>query len=134
MTATEKIFVKIITPEKPFYVKEVLSVVIPAKDGPYAVLPHRAPAMKLLTAGVVSITEEKGQHKRYFVTNGVSKIRDGGCTLLVREATDADEINAESVRKRLASFENRVAKGEPLEPMEKETVGYLRMIAGCLAK
>lgn len=134
MTVKEKIFVKIITPEKPFYVKEVVSVVIPARNGPYAVLPHRAPAMKLLNAGVVSIVEEEGQHKRYFITNGISKIRDAGCTLLVREAADADEISAESVRKRLTAFEERIAKGEPLEPMEKETVEYLRMIAGCLAK
>lgn len=134
MTAKEPVFVKIITPEKPLYVKEVASVVIPAKDGPYAVLPRRAPAMKLLTAGVVSITETDGASRRFFVTNGVSKIRDAGCTLLVREAADAAETDAAAVRKRLSSYEERAAKGEPLETMEKETVEYLRMIAGCLAK
>ena len=42
MGEQDSIFVKMLIPQKPFSVKEVLSVEIPAVDGPYLVLPRRA--------------------------------------------------------------------------------------------
>lgn len=133
MTEAESIFVKILTPEKPFLVKEVLSVEIPAAQGPYLVLPRRAPAMKILKNGVLVLTEE-GKTEQYLITNGVAKIRDNSCTVLVKEVLDVEDVQIEEIKKRLSVFEEKIKKEEQLDPLETEKNAFLQMIVGYFAK
>ena len=133
MAETESIFVKILTPEKPFLVKEVSSVEVPAQNGPYLVLPRRAPAMKLLKQGVIVLTEE-GKTERYLTTDGVIKIRDNGCTILVKEALNAEDANLDEIKKRLAVFEEKENRGEPLEAPEIKKKAFLQAAVGYFEK
>ena len=57
MAEQESIFVKMLIPQKPLSVIEVAGVEIPAVEGPYLVLPKRAPAMKMLKAGIVVLKD-----------------------------------------------------------------------------
>ena len=133
MAETESIFVKILTPEKPFLVKEVSSVEIPAQNGPYLVLPRRAPAMKLLKQGVIVLTEE-GKTERYLTTDGVVKIRDNGCTILVKEALNAEDVKLDEIKTRLAVFEEKEKKGEALEAPEVTKKAFLQAVVGYFEK
>lgn len=133
MAESESIFVKILTPEKPFLVKEVSSIEVPAQNGPYLVLPRRAPAMKLLKQGVIVLTEE-GKTERYLTTDGVVKIRDNGCTILVKEALNAEDVNLDEIKKRLAVFEEKESRGEPLEAPEAKKKAFLQAVAGYFEK
>lgn len=133
MAETESIFVKILTPEKPFLVKEVSSVEVPALGGPYLVLPRRAPAMKLLTQGVIVLTEE-GKTERYLITDGVVKIRDNGCTILVKEALNTEDTNLDNIKKRLAVFEEKEKNGETLEAPETAKKAFLQTVVGYFEK
>lgn len=133
MAETESIFVKILTPEKPFLVKEVSSVEIPAQNGPYLVLPRRAPAMKLLKQGVIVLTEE-GKTERYLTTDGVVKIRDNGCTILVKEALNVEDVKLDEIKKRLAVFEEKEKNGEALEAPEATKKAFLQAVVGYFEK
>lgn len=133
MAETESIFVKILTPEKPFLVKEVSSIEVSALDGPYLVLPRRAPAMKLLTQGVIVLTEE-GKTERYLITDGVVKIRDNGCTILVKEALNAEDTKLDEIKKRLAVFEEKEKNGNALEAPEMTKKAFLQTVVGYFEK
>ncbi|MCQ2914409.1 MAG: hypothetical protein MJ247_04370 [Alphaproteobacteria bacterium] len=80
------IFVKVLLPNKPFLVREFTQVIIPAVDGPYSVLLNRAPCLKLLKAGVLTLVDDDGTSE-YNISEGIAKIREDGCTILVQDIT-----------------------------------------------
>lgn len=139
MAAEETIFVKILTPQKPFLVKEAVSVEIPAYEGPYLVLPRRAPSLMLLNGGVVDVKDaETRQSEKYFITAGFAKIRDNGCTILTRKATSVADVDLNEVKSRLAELEKKEAgiidpKNHTLT-LIREKIAYLRMVVGYCEK
>lgn len=135
MDAQNSIFVKMLLPQKPFAVKEVLSVEIPAVEGPYLVLPRRAPAIKLLKSGVVVMTNaDKAKVEKYFITSGVAKIRDNACTILTREVLDAAETDVEKIKKELAAYREKETKQSTLDAIDREKAAFLQMIVGHFEK
>lgn len=106
MTEQETIFVKVMVPQKPYAVKEAASVVIPAVNGPYRVLPKRAPSIMLLKRGMMILQEtETSKPERYFITSGYAKIRDNGCTILTRRIINADEADINEIKKEISVLE-----------------------------
>lgn len=135
MAEQESIFVKMLIPQKPLSVKEVFSVEIPAVDGPYLVLPKRAPAMKLLKAGVVVLKDaDQGKVEKFFVSAGIAKIRDNACTILVHNVQNAEEVDLEKINKELLAYREKEEKEIHLDEMDRQRFDFLRMIAGYLAK
>lgn len=135
MDAQNSIFVKLLLPLKPFAVKEVLSVEIPALEGPYLVLPRRAPAIKLLKNGVVVMADaDKAKVEKYFITSGVAKIRDNACTILTREVLNVDETDAEKIKKELAAYREKESKESTLDAIDREKTAFLQMIVGYFEK
>lgn len=135
MAEQDSIFVKILIPQKPFSVKEVLSVEVPAEDGPYLVLPRRAPAMKLLKDGLVTLVDaDQTKREKYFISAGIAKIRDNACTILTHNVLNVDEVNVEEVHKKLAAFKEKENKETHLDEIDRKQVDFLEMIAGYFAK
>ena len=135
MTESVSIFVKMLIPQRPLAVKEAQNVIIPALDGPYQVLPRRAPAMKLLRDGAVVLTgTDQGREETYFISSGIAKIRDNACTILTHNVIKSDEVNIGDVRKKLAVFRDKEEKGDVLDELESKKVAFLQMIAGHFAK
>lgn len=133
MASQETIFVKILVPQKPFAVKEVLSVKIPAIEGPYMVLPRRAPTIKLLTDGMIIMTDDKGKTEKYFITSGIAKIRDNACSVLTRQVLDVSSVDLDKVKNEIKAFEEKKEKSA-LNPVETESLNFMQMIVGCLEK
>lgn len=135
MAEQDSIFVKILIPQKPFSVKEVLSVEVPAEDGPYLVLPRRAPAMKLLKDGLVTLVDaDQTKREKYFISAGIAKIRDNACTILTHNVLNVEEVNIEEVHKKLAAFKEKENKETHLDEIDRKQVDFLEMIAGYFAK
>lgn len=138
MAAEETIFVKILTPQKPFLVKEAVSVEIPAYEGSYLVLPRRAPSLMLLNCGVVDVKDAETQKsEKYFITTGFAKIRDNGCTILTRKATSVADVDLGEAKSRLAELEKKEAEIDPKNhtlTLIKEKIAYLRMVIGYCEK
>ena len=135
MGEQDSIFVKMLIPQKPFSVKEVLSVEIPAIEGPYLVLPRRAPAMKLLKDGLVTlINADQNKKEKYFISSGVAKIRDNACTILTHNVISVEDVNIEEIKKSLKNYKEKENKETHLDEIDQKKVAFLQMIAGHFAK
>ena len=138
MVAEETIFVKILTPQKPFLVKEAVSVEIPAYEGPYLVLPRRAPSLMLLNCGIVDVKDAETQKsEKYFISAGYAKIRDNGCTILARKAVSVTDVDLGETKSSLAELEKKEAETDPKNhtlTQIKEKIAYLRMVVGYCEK
>lgn len=134
MDDTSSLYVKVILPEKPFLVKDVDAIQLPAVDGPYRVLLRRAPALKLLKCGVLVITED-GTDEKYFISHGLAKIRDDGCTILVREIQKVEDVDLEDIKARLQKVNSQDSDGEEKGLSERpEYIAYLKMIVDYFEK
>ena len=135
MAVQESIFVKMLVPQKPLSVKEVVSVEIPAVDGPYSVLSKRAPAMKLLKAGIVVLKDaDQGKTEKFFVSAGIAKIRDNACTILAHNVLNMEDIDLEQVKKELATYREKEEKEIHLDEIDCQKIAFLQMIVGYFAK
>lgn len=135
MAEQESIFVKMLIPQKPLSVIEVAGVEIPAVDGPYLVLPKRAPAMKMLKAGIVVLKEtEQGKTEKFFISAGVAKIRDNACTILTHYVQNTDDVDMAAINDELASYREKENKEIHLGENDLKRVEFLQMIAGYFAK
>ena len=122
-------------PQKPFSVKEVLSVEIPAVDGPYLILPRRAPAMKLLKDGLVTlINADQNIKEKYFISAGIAKIRDNACTILTHNVLNVEEVKIDEIKKSLEAYREKENKETHLDEIDQKKVAFLQMIAGYFAK
>lgn len=134
MDDNTSLYVKVILPEKPFLVKDVEAIQLPAVDGPYRVLLRRAPALKLLKCGVLVVTED-GKDEKYFISRGVAKIRDDGCTILVREIQKVEDVDINDVKARLQKINSQDSDGEEKGLSEEpEYIAYLQMIVDYFEK
>ena len=135
MAEQESIFVKMLIPQKPLSVIEVAGIEIPAVDGPYLVLPKRAPAMKLLKAGMVVLKDtDQGKTEKYFISAGIAKIRDNACTILTHYVQNAEDVNLAEVNKELAAYREKEEKEIHLDEKDHQKIAFLKMIAGHFAK
>ncbi|MBR4126749.1 MAG: hypothetical protein IKR09_04145 [Alphaproteobacteria bacterium] len=135
MAEQESIFVKMLIPQKPLSVIEVAGVEIPAVDGPYLVLPKRAPAMKMLKAGLVVLKDtEQGKTEKFFISAGVAKIRDNACTILTHYVQNVDNVDMAVINDELASYREKEKKEIHLGENESKRGEFLQMIAGYFAK
>ena len=135
MAEQESIFVKMLIPQKPLSVKEVFSVEIPAAEGPYLVLPKRAPAMKLLKAGLVVLKDaDQGKTEKFFVSAGIAKIRDNACTILSHNVQNVEDVKLDEIRKELDAYSEKEKKEIHLDEIDRQRIAFLQMIAGYFAK
>ena len=135
MAEQESIFVKMLIPQKPLSVIEVAGIEIPAVDGPYLVLPKRAPAMKLLKAGIVVLKDtDQGKTERYFISSGIAKIRDNACTILTHYVQNVEDVNLAEINKELAAYREKEEKEIHLDEKDRRKIAFLQMIAGHFAK
>ncbi len=100
MVDAGRIRLKISSPEKVMVDKEVLSVLVPSKEGPLLVLPRRAPYISSLDVGIIEINRTNGEKQLFFAEAGMVEVKDNVCTVLTE---DAQEVTA-SKRSDYAAF------------------------------
>lgn len=87
---------KIYTPEKLAFDKNVYRAVLPDGRLNLTVIEDRAPTSLILEAGVLQILDESDNTvERFFIDNGVVDIAENKCTISTLHLIKSDKITAE---------------------------------------
>lgn len=147
MLYPETIFVKILLPTAPYLTLEEAMVEVPTQKGPYMILPRRAPTIMTLTDGVVRLFEaEKSEPEKYFISGGIVKARDNGCSILVNRVLPFAKADLSAVKKELQDLEKTFVEDAKQyksdssyphihrEKLQNDKRAFLNMVAGYLEK
>ena len=78
--------VTLISPERPVFDGPAQSVVAPAFDGLVGILPHHAPFMTLLGAGVLTVRTPGGETSQFQVSGGFLQVLEDAVRVVVERA------------------------------------------------
>lgn len=100
---------ELVSPERLLLSAKVSEVVIPATEGEMTVLANHAPTMTTVKPGVVTVKDASGKATKYVVFGGFADILPSGCTLLAESAIAMDEMNRDTLAKRIEAARAEVA-------------------------
>ena len=106
---TNTVFVELVTPEKLFFSQDAQSVIVPGSDGDIGVLPHHAPLISTLRAGVVTIEGESGT-SRLVVTEGFAEVTPERCTILAENAHEIESLSMADLELRIDALKADLEK------------------------
>jgi F-type H+-transporting ATPase subunit epsilon len=128
---TTQLRVRLVTPERTLFEHEVASVLLPAKNGYFEVLPGHAPLMAELGAGDVTCVGGPDGDKRYNVSWGFVEVLPERVTILASDALKPAEIDVPRAEQQLdRGLEEWKKAGESVEAYDDA----LRVIAEAEAK
>jgi len=94
----------LVSPEKVVASQEASMVVIPGSMGDFGVLPKHAPMLASLRAGVISIHLPTGEINKVFVSGGFADVSEELCSVLVEEAVNLNDLNAERLGREMKAL------------------------------
>jgi len=106
----------VVTPEGAVLETAATSVVFPAYDGEYGILPNHAPLVALLGIGELRVEREDGGHDRFFVDNGFAQFADNKLSVLTEQARRVADLDPAAAQKLLE--EARAMPGGDAEAIE----------------
>ncbi|MBR7158550.1 MAG: ATP synthase F1 subunit epsilon [Alphaproteobacteria bacterium] len=132
---SDKITIRLITPEKQLFTKEIDSAVLPGHKGAFSVLPKRAPLVAQLVPGILLMRTGSGE-EGYFITSGIAEVSDNNCNVLVETAIAKDKVNQEALATKLQELKDAAAQQEAgLISLELEDhIAFIEMILAEVAK
>lgn len=122
------IHLKVITPKKLAFEKDVLSITVPTVAGELTILPKHSDLLSLLKEGVITIRTEK--QEEYLSIGGGYMQTDGKIVqILVSRAFGQDEINEEMTKKAIDSarevldrVEDKAERTEALSTLRRSMI------------
>merc|ERR1712223_2131398 len=88
----------------------VKQVDVPSFSGSFGILPNHVPALAVLSPGVVTVYEDDGAAKKFFVSSGSITINeDSSVQILAEEAHSVDSLDASEAKAALAEAQASVA-------------------------
>lgn len=77
----------------------VRQVDVPSFSGSFGILPSHVPSLAVLKPGVLTVFEDAGTSKKYFVSSGIVTInQDSSVQVLAEEAAAVEELDLASAR------------------------------------
>lgn len=92
---------ELVSPERLLLSESASEVIIPGADGEMTVMANHAPLMTNVKPGIVEVKSESGTSNRFVVFGGFADILPDGCTVLAESAVHVDDIDRESLEKRI---------------------------------
>ncbi len=92
---------EVLTMDGKNFVADAVSVTFPATDGMVGVLAGRAPLIASIGIGTLSVQDDQGKHKYYFVAGGFARVRENAMTLLADICQPLEQINADEAHAEL---------------------------------
>ncbi|UYV71553.1 ATP5D [Cordylochernes scorpioides] len=87
----------------------VKQIDVPSFSGSFGILPKHVPCLAVLKPGVVTIYEEDGSNKKYFVSSGsISIHEDSSVQVLAEEAIPVDQIDKQAAQSGLATAQQHL--------------------------
>ena len=89
----------ILSPERPFYSGDCLSLVVPISDGMLGIMAHHSPFTAAIMDGEVLFTLPDGSRRSCAVTRGIVDVSGNSVRLLCESALAPEEIDEEMERR-----------------------------------
>ncbi|XP_015786910.1 ATP synthase subunit delta, mitochondrial [Tetranychus urticae] len=97
---------------------DVKQVDVPSFSGTFGILPQHVPTLAVLKPGVVTVFENEGDTKKYFVSSGTVTINeDSSVQILAEEAVPLDFLDVNAARDALKDAQTDESKAS--SPEEK---------------
>jgi len=100
--------IKVISPAETLVDSLADEVILPSTTGQLGILTDHVPLLTALDIGVLRY-RANNQWQAIAVNGGFAEVEDNEVTVLVKSATSASEIDANSARQELASAEQKLA-------------------------
>jgi len=120
MAAAKRLRVTVITPARTVLEQDAVSVVLPAFDGEWGILPGHAPLMALLGCGRLTVADGEGKRERIAIRGGFLQVSSDVVTVLTAEAAAPDEIDAAKVNEELRELKAASPKEPDREAHEQQ--------------
>ncbi len=114
MTREKTFHLNVVTPEGQVLDVDAISVVFPAHDGEYGILPNHAPLLSLVGIGELRVTEKDGSTDRLYVDGGFAQFADNRLTLLTEQAKPVEHLDPEDPE-RLLEWAHKMRAGREVE-------------------
>merc|ERR1712121_85836 len=77
----------------------VKQIDVPSFSGSFGILPEHVPLLAVLKPGVMTVYEDDGNNKKYFVSSGSVTINDDSSVqILAEEAVPVEQLDAQAIR------------------------------------
>ena len=93
-----KINFDFVSPEASIVSSEVEMVLIPGIDGDAGILPNHSPFMTTLRQGIVEVTFEEGNVKKYLVEGGFADITQDKMTILAENSINLSDSDSNTLK------------------------------------
>jgi F-type H+-transporting ATPase subunit epsilon len=107
-----KINFDFVSPEESIVSSEVEMVLIPAKEGDAGILPNHAPFMSILRQGIVEVTFDKGNIKKYLVEGGFADVTPEKITILAESSLNLTDITDAALKGELANIQDGISNAD----------------------
>ena len=94
---------EIVSPERLLLSETVKSVTVPGADGYFTVLGDHAPLMTTLRPGFVTVVDNAGISRIYYVRGGFADVSPEGVTILAEEAKPIAEFDRAHIEALIAA-------------------------------
>lgn len=101
---------KIMTPESVFIENEIISLIVPGKDGFLGIQKNHIELVGLLNQGIVSFKEKNEQWKHIFVDKGCISVTQKQSLLLVQKAHILEKVNEIEIKEEIQKLQTSEKK------------------------
>ena len=107
-----KINFDFVSPEDSIVSSEVDMVLIPGVDGDAGILPDHSPFMTTLRQGIVEVTFEQGNVKKYLVEGGFADITQDKMTILAETSLNLSDSDSKVLKSEIDIINEKLASAE----------------------
>lgn len=107
-----KINFDFVSPEASIISSEVDMVLIPGVDGDAGILPDHSPFMTTLRQGIVEVTFEQGNVKKYLVEGGFADITQDKMTILAETSLNLSDSDSKVLKSEIDIINEKLASAE----------------------
>lgn len=119
---------EILTPEKPYFVGDCVSLVFPAVDGMMGIMANHSPMNSAVADGKIVYTLPNGQVHICAVTRGMISISGRKTRILCESAIAPDDIDLENERLAMQEAELEMRKSNSYEDYMVSKLAFARAI------
>ena len=101
-----------VSPDASIVSSEVDMVLIPGVDGDAGILPDHSPFMTTLRQGIVEVTFEQGNVKKYLVEGGFADITQDKMTILAETSLNLSDSDSKVLKSEIDIINEKLASAE----------------------
>jgi len=89
----------------------IRQVDVPSFSGAFGIMPNHVPTLAVLKPGVVTVIEQDGQTKKFFVSSGsITVNEDSSVQVLAEEAVPLEHIDLSAAQSELSAAQNELSR------------------------